>query len=136
MTSNIKYVLIGFICLFVVTLYGQNAVKQIPMGTTNLMVDSTMKKDTLWLKYIPVVPISYLKTDAWFIQAMHLNTSDTSFNILNDYQSYYAQKNNAFQLYFANNIKVKGAQIIYKVEQRYSLPDKDILFYLIIFIIL
>ena len=136
MTSNIKYGLIGFICLFVVTLYGQNAVKQIQMDNTNLMVDSTMKKDTLWLKYIPVIPVCYLKTDAWFIQSMHTNASDTNINILNDYQNYYAQKSNAFQLYYANNIKVKGAQIIYKVEQRYSLPDKDILFYLIIFIIL
>jgi len=126
----------GFICLFVVLSYGQNDTKLVPIDTTNLMEDSTMKKDTLWLKYIPVVPISYLKTDAWFIQAMHTNATDSNINILNDYQNYYAQKSNAFQLYFANNIKLNGAQIIYKVEQRYSLPDKDILFYLIIFIIL
>lgn len=136
MTSNIKYGLIGFICLFVVTSYGQNVTKLVPIDTANLMVDSTLKKDTLWLKYIPVVPISYLKTDAWYLQTMHTNALDTSINVLDDYQNYYAQKSNAFQLYFANNFKVKGAQIIYKVEQRYSLPDKDILFYLIVFIIL
>ncbi len=136
MISNIRYFLIGFICLFVISIHGQNAAKQVPMDTSNMRVDSTMKKDTLWLKYISVVPISYLKTDAWFIQSMHLNATDTSIHILNDYQSYYAQKNNAFQLYFVNNKKVKGAQIIYKVEQRYSLPDKDTLFYLIIFILL
>jgi hypothetical protein len=136
MTSNIKYGLIGFICLFVVTSYGQNDTKLVPIDTTNLMVDSTLKKDTLWLKYIPVVPISYLKTDAWYLQTMHTNASDTNINVLDDYQNYFAQKSNAFQLYFANSFNVKGAQIIYKVEQRYSLPDKDILFYLIVFIIL
>ncbi len=135
MTSSFKYVLIGFICLFVVSSFGQNASKLAPIDTSNLMVDTALIKDTLRIKYIPVIPVSYLKTDAWFMQSLHTNASDTNINILNDYQNYYAQKGNAFQLYFANNINVKGAQIIYKVEQRYSLPDKDILFYLIIFIL-
>ena len=117
------------------TSYGQFNNKLGQTDTTNLMGDSTLKKDTLWLKYVPVVPVTYLKTDAWFIQAMHANTMDSAVNILDDYQNYYAQKSNAFQLYFTNNTKVKGAQIIYKVEQRYSLPDKDVLFYLIVFIL-
>ena len=125
----------SIVCLLVLSSYGQNVTQQLQTDTANLMADSTIKKDTLWIKYTPIIPITYLKTDAWFLQTLHPNVSDSNFNILDDYQKYYSQKSNAFQLYFDFAAKTKGAQIIYKVEQRYSLPDKDILFYLILFIL-
>jgi hypothetical protein len=135
MTSNFKYVLVSFICLLALTSYGQNQTVLAQTDTVNLVTDTTVKKDTLWIKYTPIIPVTYLKTDAWFIQTLHSDALDSNINILEDYQKYYTQKNNAFQLYFAHAAKTKGEQIIYKVEQRYSLPDKDILFYLILFIL-
>lgn len=135
MTSNFKYVLVSFICLLALTSYGQNQTVLAQTDTVNLVTDTTVKKDTLWIKYTPIIPVTYLKTDAWFIQTLHPDALDSNINILEDYQKYYTQKNNAFQLYFAHAAKTKGEQIIYKVEQRYSLPDKDILFYLILFIL-
>ena len=134
--SNLKYTLIGLLCLSMVSLYGQNSRSQLNLDSANMMMDTIVYKDTLWLKYIPVIPTSYLKTDAWFLQSLHSNKLDSNINILNDYHNYYAKTSNAFQLFFTNNLIAKGEQVIYKVEQRYSLPDKDILFYLIVLLFL
>jgi hypothetical protein len=107
-----------------------------PMDSSQARVDSTVKKDTLWIKYIPVLPKTFQRADAWFLQMLHTNIADSNIDLLKDYKNYYAQKNTAFKLYLKNEKKSNAGQIIYKIEQRYSLPNKDILFYLIIGILL
>ena len=116
--------------------FGQKDTAMLKMDTSNKLVDSTSKKDTLLIKYIPVLPKTYQHEDAWFIQNLHISIADTNIDILKDYKNYYSQKNTAFKLYFKNSVKANGGQIIYKIEQRYSLPDKDLLYYLLIGIIL
>ncbi len=133
MMSQIKSVLFVLICFIAVPVFGQRDTALLKKDSLNLLGDSALlKKDTLLIKYIPVLPKTYQKADAWFIQSLHISTNDTNIDILKDYKSYYAQKANAFQLYYKSGLKISGNQIIYKIEQRYSLPDKDILFYLIL----
>jgi hypothetical protein len=104
--------------------------------STHIGLDSLVKKDTLWIKYVPVLPKSYLKSDAWFIQSLHASNLDSNINILKDYKNYYAQKSNAFKLYYKNPATSKDGALIYKIEQRFSLPDKDLLFYLVVGLLL
>ena len=136
MMSLFKSFLLGGICLFMLSAFGQKDTAMLKMDTSNKLVDSTSKKDTLLIKYIPVLPKTYQHEDAWFIQNLHISIADTNIDILKDYKNYYSQKNTAFKLYFKNSVKANGGQIIYKIEQRYSLPDKDLLYYLLIGIIL
>ena len=136
MMSLFKSFLLGGICLFMLSAFGQKDTAMLKMDTSNKLVDSTSKKDTLLIKYIPVLPKTYQHEDAWFIQNLHISIADTNIDILKEYKNYYAQKNTAFKLYFKNSVKANGGQIIYKIEQRYSLPDKDLLYYLLIGIIL
>ena len=112
--------------------YGQKEHFITKMDTSHTLADSAFIKDTLLIQYIPVLPKTYLHADAWFIQSIHTNIADTNFEILLDYKNYFDQKNTAFQLYNKNGFKSNGGQILYKIEQRYSLPDKDFLYYLII----
>jgi len=136
MESILKHVLLGVFCMLMLTVSGQKDTGFAKKDTAGLLTDSTVKKDTLWLKYIPVLPKSYQKADVWFIQSLHTNVTDTNINVFKDYKSYYESKSNAFKLYFENNTRPKFNQIIFKIEQRFSLPDKDFLFYLILGIIL
>jgi Domain of unknown function (DUF4271) len=136
MIAQLKSFLLFGLCLFVLNLFGQKDNGMLKMDTTNNKIDSTATKDTLLIKYIPVLPKSYQHEDAWYIQNLHSNSADTIINILNDYKNYYAQNSSAFQLYCKNSVRANGGQIIYKIEQRYSLPDKDFLYYLLIGIIL
>lgn len=136
MMSLFKSFLFGGFCLIMFTAFGQKEAAMSTIDTSNKLVDSVLVKDTLFIKYIPVLPKTYQHQDAWFIQSLHNNIADTNIDILKDYKNYYAQKSNAFQLYLKNSVKVNGGQIIYKIEQRFSLPDKDLLYYLLIGIIL
>jgi hypothetical protein len=95
-------------------------------GTAHLM-DTLLKKDTLLIKYIPIIPKSFEIADAWFIQSNHDLKIDSSFNSLKDYKDYFSNRKKAFQLYFKNALSNNDNQVIYKIEQRYSLPDKDFL---------
>ena len=104
--------------------------------TTSQLADSLVKKDTLLIKYIPVVPKSFQLSDAWFIQSNHDLKLDSTYNSLKDYRDYFSNHKKAFQLYFKNALINNDNQVIYKIEQRFSLPDKDFLFYLIVAILL
>ena len=123
-------------CMLMLSLSGQKDTALLKKDSAQLAMDSAEKKDTLCIKYIPVLPKTYQKTDAWFIQSLHTNALDTNINVLKDYKGYYEQKNSAFKLYFEKSVEAKSNEIIYKIEQRFSLPDKDFLFYLILGIIL
>ena len=60
---------------------------------------------------------------------------DSLVDYVKSYKAYYSNKKNAFKLYNQNSLTNKGTQIIYKIEQRYAVSDKDWLFYLIVGII-
>jgi hypothetical protein len=93
--------------------------------------DSFFKKDTLLIQYVPVIPKSFEISDAWFILSKHDPQTDTIFNSLKDYKAYFSNQKNAFQLYNKNSLN-NDQQVIYKIEQRFSLPNKDFLFYLMV----
>ncbi|MEI7588943.1 MAG: DUF4271 domain-containing protein [Chitinophagia bacterium] len=104
--------------------------------TSGKATDSLLKKDTLLITYVPVVPKSFQLSDAWFIESNHDLKVDSNFNPLKDYTAYFGNRKKAFQLYFKNALINNDNQVIYKIEQRFSLPDKDFLFYLIVAMLL
>ena len=126
--------LVGAILLL--SAFSQNEQVLFNQDTANKVVDSLVKKDTLLIKYVPVVPKSFQLSDAWFIQSNHDLKVDSNFNTLKDYKDYFSNRKKTFQLYFKNALINNDNQVIYKIEQRFSLPDKDFLFYLIVGILL
>jgi hypothetical protein len=136
MMSTIKSVLLASFLVVLLSAFGQRDTLLSAKDTAGMQVDSLVKKDTLWIKYIPVLPKTYQTADAWFIQSLHTQIADTSFNVFKDYKNYYEQKSNAFKLYYKNPLQSKDSPVIFKIEQRFSLPDKDILFYLVIGLLL
>ncbi len=108
---------------------------KLSMDTSHLGIDSATQKDTLLIQYIPVLPKTYQKADAWFISSLHTELVDSNFNILKDYKNYYAQKQNAFTLFYPSPVKGKEGQVIFKIEQRYAIADEDFLFYLILILL-
>ena len=115
----------------------QNQVPLTDLGkdTSALQVDSLLVKDTLLIKYVPVIPTSFQIADAWLVQSFMGNKIDSNFNTQNAYKNYFLQKRNAYKLYFPSNIVARESQVVYKIEQRFAMPDKDFLFYLILLLI-
>ena len=115
----------------------QNQVPLTDLGkdTSALQVDSLLVKDTLLIKYVPVIPTSFQIADAWLVQSFMGNKIDSNFNTLKAYKNYFLQKRNAYKLYFPSNIVARESQVVYKIEQRFAMPDKDFLFYLILLLI-
>ena len=103
--------------------------------TVSSSSDSLQVKDTLLIKYVQVLPTSFQLTDAWFIQTQLGNKQDSNFNILKSYKNYFTQKKNAFKLYFPKNVMSHDDEVIFKIEQRFALPNKDLLFYGILFLL-
>ena len=62
--------------------------------------------------------------------------STFEYNNIKTYKEYYSNKKNAFKLYDQTSVNSRNAQIIYKIEQRYAVSDKDALFYLLVGMIL
>ena len=93
------------------------------------MMDTVAKKDTLMIQYVPVIPKSFQLADANHFSFLHGALVDSNYNPLKDYKAYFAQKKNAFKLYNELVTKSKDAPIVFRIEQRFSLPDKDFLFY-------
>ena len=96
------------------------------------MLDSTIKKDTLYIQYVPVIPKSFQIADANHFSFLHGSIIDSNYNPLKDYKQYFAQKKNAFKLYNKLVAKSNDSALIFRIEQRFSLPDKDFLFYSIL----
>ena len=96
------------------------------------MLDSTIKKDTLYIQYVPVIPKSFQIADANHFSFLHGSIIDSNYNPLKDYKQYFAQKKNAFKLYNQMVAKSNDSALIFRIEQRFSLPDKDFLFYSIL----
>ena len=129
---KLKSILLVLFCLMMLFAIGQKDTFSPTMDTSHVLVDSVIQKDTLLIKYIPVLPKTYQIADAWFLPSLHPNILDSNIDILKDYKSYFNQQTTAFQLYFKNENKSKGKQVLYKIEQRYAVPDKNVLFYLIV----
>jgi hypothetical protein len=128
-------------CIFLGAMLPLNTYAQKPTAlavkdTSQLVADSLLKKDTLMIKHILALPSTYQKADAWFMQEQLELKKDSLVNYVKSYKAYYSNKKNAFKLYNQNSLTNKGTQIIYKIEQRYAVSDKDWLFYLIVGIIL
>ena len=131
-----KNILIVVGCFVLLTSF-QNQVPLNDLGkdTTMLQADSLLVKDSLLIKYVPVIPTSFQIADAWLVQSFVGNKMDSSFNTLKAYKNYFLQKRNAYKLYFPSSIIARESQVVYKIEQRFALPDKDLLFYLILMLI-
>lgn len=113
---------------------------QVPLSdlvkdTSVLQVDSLLVKDTLLIKYVPVIPTSFQIADAWLVQSFSENKMDSNFNTLKGYKNYFTQKRNAYKLYFPSNIIARESQVVYKIEQRFALPNNDLLFYSILILV-
>jgi hypothetical protein len=123
-------------CMLSIVVYAQNPTALSVKDTSQMAADSLVKKDSLMIKHIPVLPETYQKADAWFMQIQLAAKGDTVLNIIKSYKEYYSNKKNAFKLYDQTSVNSRNAQIIYKIEQRYAVSDKDALFYLLVGMIL
>ena len=94
-------------------------------------LDTVVKKDTLLIQYVPVIPKTFQLSDANHFAFLHGASIDSNYNPLKDYKTYFAQRKNAFKLYNELVTKSNEGPIIFRIEQRFSLPDKDLLFYTI-----
>ncbi len=100
--------------------------------TSFIVQDSLLVKDTLWVKYMPIIPKTFVQADAWYLQSIPRDPKDSSFNIIKLYLNFFAQKKNAYQLYNQKITSSNAGDVLYKIEQKFALPDKDILFYAVI----
>ena len=94
-------------------------------------MDTTIKKDTLLIQYVPVIPKTFQLADANHFSFLHGTLIDSNYNPLKDYKTYFSQKKNAFKLYNELVTKSNDGPVVFRIEQRFSLPDKDILYYTI-----
>jgi len=98
-----------------------------------MLLDSTGHKDTLIIQYVPIIPNGFKMADADYLQYLNKGkVMDSTYNSLLDYKNYYAHPQNAFKLYNDLVVKSNEAPVIYRIEQRFSLPDKDVLYYAIL----
>jgi len=141
MLAQLKKFSFAFIGLFVLSSFtlvrqaSQNDTVLLAKDTIAIVQDSVVVKDTLWVKYVPVIPKTFIQADAWYLQSIPRDPKDSSFNILKLYLNFFTKKQYAYQLY---NQKVRSSNandVLYKIEQKFSLPDKDILFYAVIALI-
>jgi hypothetical protein len=138
MLAQLKKFLFAIIGLFVLssfTLVKQASQKDtllLAKDTSSALQDSTLAKDTLWIKYTPIIPKTFVQTDAWYLQSIPRDPKDSSFNVLKLYLKFFAQKKNAYQLYNQKITSSKAGDVLYKIEQKFALPDKDVLFYAVI----
>jgi hypothetical protein len=138
MLAQLKKFLIAIIGLIVLSSFA--VVKQASQKDTSLLSkdtiaaiqDSTLLKDTLWVQYKQVIPKTFIQADAWYLQSIPRDPKDSSFNVLKLYINFFAKKKNAYQLYNQKITSSNAGDVLYKIEQKFSLPDKDILFYVVI----
>ena len=101
-----------------------------------VIVDSLPQKDTIRIKYISALPTNFIKEDAWYFQKLAAKTGDSAFDIFKAYKNYYADKKTGYHLYIKKAVQSNEAPALFKIEQRFAIPDKDLLFYLIIGLLL
>jgi hypothetical protein len=97
-----------------------------------MIQDSILVKDTLFVKYVPIIPKSFIQADAWYLQSISRAPKDSSFNVIKLYLNFFTQKKNVYQLYNQKTASSSAKEVLFKIEQKFALPDKDVLFYGII----
>jgi hypothetical protein len=138
MLAQLKKFLLASIGLFVLssfTLVKQASQKdsgRISIDTSSMIQDSILVKDTLFVKYVPIIPKSFIQADAWYLQSISRAPKDSSFNVINLYLNFFTQKKNVYQLYNQKTASSSAKEVLFKIEQKFALPDKDVLFYGII----
>lgn len=135
MYSLLKNTLFAFGCILLLSSFQELGRNTATLDTATFMSDSVRMKDTLLLKYVPIIPTSFLMSDQSFLQIQQLHVADTNGNIIKVYKDYFSNKKFGFQLYFDHRFDNSTTAVIYKIEQKFALPNKDILFYLILFIL-
>lgn len=133
--KKILFALIGLFVLSSFTLVKQSNQKDTGLLATDTIArlqDSIVVKDTLWIQYKPIVPKTFIQADAWYLQSIPRDPNDSSFNVLKLYLNYFIQKKNAYRLYNQKSTLSNAGDVLYKIEQKFALPDKDVLFYAII----
>ena len=127
-------------CIGLFVLSSFTLVKQTNQKDTGLLAtdtslnvrDSLLVKDTLWVKYMPVIPKTFVQADAWYLQSIPRDPKDSSFNVLKLYLNFFAQKQHTYRLYNQKITSSNAGDVLYKIEQKFALPDKDLLFYAVI----
>ena len=141
MLAQLKKCSFAFIGLFVLssfTLVRQASQKDtvlVAKDTVVILQDSLLVKDTLWLKYMSIIPKTFIQSDALYLQSIPRDPNDSSFNVLQLYLNFFAKKQHTYQLYNQKGTASNAEDVLYKIEQKFSLPDKDVLFYAIIALI-
>jgi hypothetical protein len=131
----IKNGLLAVVCFLLLSAFSQRDTLSVSVDSSIFLKDSNFKKDTLLIKYIAVLPKSFQQADAWFIESLHTSIGDSTVDILKDYKKYFNERGNGFKLYYKGTKETKAHQLIFKIEQRFSLPDKDFLFYIILLLL-
>ena len=135
MVALLKKFSFAFIVLFVLssfTLVKQTNQKDtglLATDTISIVQDSLLVTDTLWIKYKPIIPKTFIQADAWYLQSIPRDPEDSSLNVLKLYLNFFAQKKNVYQLYNQKTTLSNAGVVLYKIEQKFALPDKDVLFY-------
>jgi len=141
MLAQLKKFSFAFIGLFILSSFTlvkqaiQKDTGRISKDTIAMIQDSVLVKDTLWIKYVPIIPKTFIQADAWYLQSIPRDPKDSSFNTLQLYTNFFKQKQHAYQLYNQKNTVSNAGDVLFKIEQKFSLPDKDVLFYSIIVLI-
>jgi hypothetical protein len=141
MLAQLKKFLFAFIGLFVLSSFtllrqaSQRDTVLVAKDTIGILQDSLLVKDTLWVKYVPIIPKTFIQADAWYLQSIPRDPKDSSFNVLKLYLNFFAQKQHAYQLYNQKTTLSNAGDVLYKIEQKFALPDKDVLFYAVIALI-
>jgi hypothetical protein len=84
---------------------------------------------------VPIIPKTFIQSDALYLQSIPRDPNDSSFNVLQLYLNFFAKKQHTYQLYNQKGTASNAEDVLYKIEQKFSLPDKDVLFYAIIALI-
>lgn len=135
MRLKIKNGILAVVSLLLLSAFTQRDTPSVAMDTANLLNDSSLKKDTLRIKYVPVLPKSYPIADAWFLESLHAISTDSVVNLLKDYKLYFSNPKNGFKLYFKGSKANQSNKLLFKIEQRFALPDKDFLFYTLLLLL-
>jgi hypothetical protein len=138
MLGQLKIFSLAFIGLFILSSFmvvkqaSQKDSGRISTDTLGVIQDSILVKDTLWVKYVPIIPKSFIQADAWYLQSIPRDSKDSSFDIIKLYLKFFTQQKNGYLLYNQKGRSSSAKEVLFKIEQKFALPDKDVLFFAII----
>jgi hypothetical protein len=95
MLAQIKKFSFAFIGLFVLSSFtllrqaSQRDTILVAKDTIAIIQDSVLVKDTLWVKYVPIIPKTFIQADAWYLQSIPRDPKDSSFNVLQLYLNFF-----------------------------------------------